>query len=467
MSGEVGNLALNRQLGPGRARAALRSSGSATGTDGLGVNPDIMTPTNAIIDKNSSSKIQVLSFGIDTLVLNVYGELSENLLLLSEMAKEDAQSSPIRADLSPLPPFLGNNLLMQPKGAKGVGGYEFLARSDDLTVQWKKPTRFKVPPMVVQLSSQCLWRLGDGGWAAVAALLPWLREVFAGSCEVRVSHFHQCADFQGWIPALADLGGIVKRADALDIYDTNGDEYQDVGLEYRLARGDALQGVAAGRSNRLRASIYDKTKEIRRSGKEWFRDVWAQASGYDSALPVWRAEGQYGRELLHKHRIETLDDLRVQQDALWRYLLAWFSWRERQPTDLGHPQRWPMMPAWSALWSARPVSGPLPAARVIAPKLLRLAQQADGCLGSFMAITGETDPAAALERLRGIVRREKGTAAMREVLEKKRARYASVASKLPSASRESLAVVAESRRVRGKGLRAARLRREQWDAPRL
>jgi hypothetical protein len=282
---------------------------------------------------------------------------------------------------------------------------------------------------------------------------------------VQVSHFHQCADVQGWVPTLAELGGIVKRADTLDIYDTNGDEYQEEGLEYRLARGDALQGVAAGRSNRLRASVYDKSKEIRRSGKEWFRDVWAQAPDRNPDLPVWRVEAQYGRELLHKYRVETLDDLRAQQDALWRYFLAWFSWRERQLTDLAHPQRWPLIPAWSALWSARPVSAPLPPARVIAPKLLRLAQQADGCLGSFMAITGETDPAAALDRLQGIVRREKGAAVMREILEKKRARYVSSGGGLSSVSHESLAEVARSRRVPGKGLRAVRLRCEQWEGP--
>jgi hypothetical protein len=448
----------------GRDSAALRSSGGgAAGSGELGVILDNMTPTNAIDGKSCNNNIHVLSFGLDKLVLNVFVDLLEELLLLSDMAKEDAQNSPIREDLSPLPPFLGHNLMMQPKGGKGVGGYEFLARSDDLIVKWKKPTRFRVPAMTVEFSSLLLWRLGGGGWSAVEAVSSWLRELFPGGCEVRVSYFHQCADLQGWVPELADLGGIVRRADDLDVWNSEGEKYEEEGINYRLAKGDKLGTVAAGRSNRLRMSIYDKTKEIKKSGKEWFRDVWAQHASYNPDLPVWRCEPQYGRELLHKYRVETLDDLRQHQDALFRYALAWFSWRERQVSDLAHPQRWPFIPAWAALWSARPESAALPPARVVEPKLVQLAQMADGCLSSFMAITDEADPAAALAHMQAIVRRRKGAAGCRRVLEKKRERYASIAPRGAWAGRGPLAAVAEVGRVRGEGLRPLRDRLRQWD----
>jgi hypothetical protein len=421
-----------------------------------------MTPTNAIGGKSCSNQVEVLSFGIDTIVLNFYGDLSEELLLLLDWAKEDAQKSPIREDLSPLPPFLGSNLLMQPKG---VRFYDFLAKSDDLAVELKQPTKgLPLPPMVVRISSLCLWRLGGGGWPAIDAVVAWAREVFPKGVEVRVSHFHQCGDVQGWVPQLADLGGIVKRADDLDIFDEEGNKYEEDGLRYRLAKGDALQGVAAGRSNRLRASIYDKTKEIKRAGKEWFREVWAQHSSYNPDCPVWRVEYMYGREFLHKYRIESVEDLRAQQDALFRYGLAWFSWRERQATDLAHPQRWPLIPAWVALEKSRPASAALPLARVVAPKLKQLAQMADGCLSSFMAISGETDAAAALARLQAIVRLHKGAEGMRKVLEKKRQRYSSTSGGPDWAGREPLAKVAEVGRVRGAGLRALRDRLKQWDA---
>jgi hypothetical protein len=439
-------------------------AGLETGTT-VGANLDNMAPTNAIDGKSCDSKVQVLSFGLDTLHLTFHAELSDDLLILSDMAKEQAQESPTREDLSPLPPFLGHNLMMQAKGGKGMGGYTFLARSDDLTVKWKRPNNFKVAPMVVELSSLLLWRLGDGGWNAVDALLAWSRDLFPAGCEVRLSIFHHCADVQGWVPTLAELGGIVKRADSLEVWGNDGQKYEEEGLSYRLARGDSLETVAAGRSNRLRMSIYDKTKELRKSGKYWFRDVWAQNPSYDADLPVWRVEPQYGREFLHKYQIETLEDLRAHQDALFRYALAWFSWRERQPTDVAHPQRWPIIPAWVALESSRPVSAALPPVRVAAPQLKQLAMMADGVLGTFMAKTGETDPVVALEAMQRIVRLHKGAEAMRKVLAKKRERYAPVArdaEEMRWAGRGPLLQVADDRRAPGGRVLSVHKRLYQW-----
>ncbi len=456
------------------AEAARRAALAPQLVTGLvGANLDNMAPTNAIDSLNHTENIHVLSYGIDTLHLSLYGELSENLLLLSEMGKEDAQNSPTRDDLSPLPPLLGQNLMMQAKGGRGMGGYQFLAKSDDITVRWKRPNAFKVAPMVVELSSLLLWRLGGGGWSAVAAVLDWVREidwarevvpatgeVVPGRCEVRVSLFHQCADLQGWVPQLADLGGIVKRADTLRVYTNAGQEDASEGFEYQLAKGDTLESVAAGRSNRLRASVYDKGKELKKSGKYWFRDVWAQHPSYNAHLPVWRVEFQYGREFLHKYQIETLDDLREHQHQLYRYGLAWFSWRERQASDLAHPQRWPIIPAWVVLERSRPTSEALPSARVVAPQLKQLALMADGVLGTFMAKTGETDPAAALGRMQAIVRLHKGAEGMRKALEKKRQRY--VTAPVAWAGRERLAELAEGERVRGQGVGVVYARWMQW-----
>jgi hypothetical protein len=345
-------------------------------------------------------------------------------------------------------------------------------------VKWKRPNGFKVAPMVVEFSSLLLWRLGGGGWNAVDQVVAWVGqvdwaravepttgEVLPGRCEVRVSIFHQCADVQGWVPTLAELGGIVKRADNLDVWGNDGQKYEEEGLNWRLAKGDTLETVAAGRSNRVRMSIYDKTKELKKSGKEWFRDVWAQNPSYDPDLPVWRVEPQYGREFLHKYRIETLEDLRAHQDALFRYALAWFSWRERQATDLDHPQRWPMIPVWVALESSRPVSQALPAARVAAPQLKQLSQMGLGVLGTFMAKTGITDQAEALERMTAIVRLQKGAEGMRKVLAKKRERHAPVdahSEEARWAGLGPLAQVATGRRVAGGQVLSVHKRLYQW-----
>ncbi len=191
--------------------------------------------------------------------------------------------------------------------------------------------------------------------------------------------------------------------------------------------------------------------------------MWAQHPAYDPDRPVWRVEYMYGREFLHKYRIESVEDLRAQQDALFRYGLAWFSWRERQASDLAHPQRWPVIAAWAALAGSRPASAALPVVRLAAPKLLRLSQGAYGYLSTIMAMTKETDEEAALARLLAIVRLQKGAEGMREVLAKKRQRYALVSARAASTDREQLAAVAEVRRVGGVGLRPLRDRLNQWD----
>ncbi len=397
------------------------STSSLLGALPVGVGPHIMTPTNAIPGESSPTGVEILSFGIDSIWLNVSGELPEETLTLLDWAKELAQQSPTGQDLSPLPPFCGTNLMMEPSGVKG---YDYLVKSPDVTVQLRRPVGLPLPPMVVRLSSECLWRFGGGGWNAVDALVAWVHEVFPDGCQIGVSHFHQCADVLGWVPVLADVAGIVKRADNLHLYSPAGAMVHEEGIDYNLAKSDRLTGIAAGRSTRIRMSGYDKTFEIQKSGKEFFRDVWAARHGGEVAGDVWRVEFQYGREFLHKYKIETVDDLRVHQAALWRYGLVWFSWRERNPADPDHPQRWPLLPVWDALLGELPQSEPLPLVKVVRPKLSRLAHASYGYVTSIMALTGADDEEEALRRVLHIVELNKGAQKMGEALRKKKQRYA-------------------------------------------
>jgi hypothetical protein len=422
-----------------------------------------MTPTNAIPGESSPKGLQVLSFGIDSIWLNVSGELPEDTLVLLDWAKEMAQQSPTRQDLSPLPPFCGTNLMMDPSGVKG---YDYVARSADITVELRRSVGLPLPPVVVRLSSECLWRFGGGGWNAIEAAVEWVRLLFPDGCQIQVSKVHQCADVLGWVPVVADLAGIVKRADKLHLFALAGAMVHEDGIEYHLAKGDRLTGLAAGRSTRIRANIYDKTLEIRSSGKVWFRDVWAARLGGEVVGDVWRVEYQYGREFLHKYNIETVDDLRAHQAGLWGYGLGWFSWRERNPADADHSQRWPLLPVWAALLGELPQSEPLPLVKVVRPKLVRSSQAAYGYITSIMALTGEDDEERALERVLHLMRVTKGIDGMREVLRKKKQRYAgrtmSDSGEVNAEWRERLAVRAEASKVSGQGRMPLYRRLKQW-----
>jgi len=71
--------------------------------------------------------------------------------------------------------------------------------------------------------------------------------------------------------------------------------------------------------------IYDKTRELKKSGKIWFEDVWL-LNGWEDGQTVWRVEFRFKREALHElkaeglfHGIENAYDLPDRLRVLWAY----------------------------------------------------------------------------------------------------------------------------------------------------
>jgi hypothetical protein len=187
---------------------------------------------------------------------------------------------------------------------------------------------------------------------------------------------------------MADRRGLVKRARKVtDFFPAaDNDGLQWYGFE------DEAQSFAAGRSNAIRVSGYDKTAEIKQSGKEWFRDIWARHSRYDASAVVFRIEFQWGREFLKQMKIETVDDLLAGLGGLWAYSMGWFSFRTVNPDDMRNRSRWPVAPWWLALSAWRSVdSGPLPREKVVQPGYRQIVSGFMGYLTSLMAITGHDD----------------------------------------------------------------------------
>jgi hypothetical protein len=360
-------------------------------------------------------KVLVLNQSLDTLVLNYYGALCPNVAECLAMAKEDAQSSYAGEAASPLPPFDGVTPRMQDSGVKY---YEWRLLSRDVTVTIAKPSRSRRPSAVVRVSSECLHRLGYEAAARLAAA--YLLSLFVGHARVQVSAAHACADYQGYVPKLADRRGLVKRARKVrDYLAADNDGLEWYGFE------DEPQSFAAGRSTDIRVSGYDKTKEIKSSGKEWFKDIWARHEGYDAASPVWRNEFQWGRTFLKEMGIETVEDLLAGLGGLWAYSMGWFSFRTVNPTDMRNRSRWAVAPWWLALstWRAVDVE-PLPRVKVVRPSARQLLSGFMGYLTSWMAITEHYDVADALWAACLSVVDTRGPGALDAALDAKRLRYA-------------------------------------------
>lgn len=90
----------------------------------------------------------------------------------------------------------------------------------------------------------------------------------------------------------------------------------------------------------IRLRIYDKGKEIGKTGKEWFLPLW----GRDGPEDIWRVEFQLRREALKDLDIDNLDDLVSALGGIWRYLTEeWFSLRQH---DNKRQNRRSLFPWW-------------------------------------------------------------------------------------------------------------------------
>jgi hypothetical protein len=356
---------------------------------GEGARPNNMAPSKYTAP---ATAVRVLHQGIDTVILNVYGVLKEDVLETLAMAKEDAQASPDDRALSPLPPFDGTTPLMR---ATGKPYYEWVANSPDVEVKIRKPSKDSYRPVaVVRVTSESLWRLGNGGKSALLLASIWLQPIFKEEgYRVQVSRVDLATDYQGYVPRRTDLENVVKRA-AHTEHMADGDG--ETATEWN--RGNRLTGFSSGRSTNIRASGYDKTGEIKVSGKTWFRDLWARCAGYRAGEPVWRMEYQCGRDFLKKHGIETVDDLLGQLAALWRYGVGWYSFRQPGATDTNR-SRWPVAAWWLALMTWRTIDGgELSKRAVVEPRFDRLLNGLRGYITSVMAVAEVRSPDAAMDR---------------------------------------------------------------------
>lgn len=319
----------------------------------------------------------VVNHGVDTLVVNAYytdaygkpfkRELDDVLAQRCEEWKKEAQ---IQGGMYATPcVFNGLVLHMCPNGA-GHGQWPWMLKTRDITLyisrgQWNGIAS-------VRFNSDFLWssrRLLD----AVIQVQVFLDELFQDEMYLQVSSIDLCADVAGWsdIDQLDRRRDFVSRSRKRSVHTTPDWGYDAELREYSYG----LQGTGFefSRGGPLSCTIYDKSREIIKSGKEWFEDAW-RAHGWSEDLgKVWRVEMKYKREALHEllqekegttvfHGVEDAYSLPDLLPLLWSY-------------GVGHPQggsdglpdgwlrcvvpgkdktrsRWPTHPAWKVVQGA-------------------------------------------------------------------------------------------------------------------
>lgn len=327
----------------------------------------------------------VVCRGVDTLVVNalylddfhrpVKRDLDERLQVQLDEWKRMAQG--VHGDHSTSLHFHGANLQMQPNGA-GQGQWPWMLKTPDITLYISGGSWNGIAS--VRLSSQYLWAapsLAD----ALVEIQVLLYDLLQEEVYLQVSAVDLCADIAGWsdIDQLDRARHFVTRARKRTGYATPEWEYDTDIQEYSYGRKQTGFDFGRGKKGKsaLSCTVYDKTREIKQSGKDWFYDLWHLHGWSEDDGPVWRVEMKFKREALHEleqdgvfHGIEDAYRLPELLPVLWAYAVGqvqggpdglpdgWL--RCVQPTCDKNRSRWPTHPVWKVVQGAFLVAGETP-----------------------------------------------------------------------------------------------------------
>lgn len=217
----------------------------------------------------------------------------------------------------------------------------------------------------------------------------WFEELLTKECGpvlLTVSRLDVFADFQGLAIGGDDRHRFVTRAVDRAVYEAS----------------EVFTGLQFGKraSGGVSARIYDKTKQIRKTGSAYWFDIWAEK--FDPSLSVLRVEFELGREALRQFGLSTPDEALDATGALWAYLTGqWLSLRT--PTADQTKSRWLVAPEWEGVIRASIGEDDWGIARMYAGKkrgeLAKLAPSMVGYLANFGALSDCSTQSELLERL--------------------------------------------------------------------
>lgn len=318
----------------------------------------------------------ILATGIDTLVIG-YG-ITEYTVpgLLEGLSEAKTLAQATQYATTPVPyPINGITFNVQPRGARS---YAYIVANEDLNMRIAEKTYggAKMPEVYIRYSSSFLWKHGYKN--ATLMIEEWLRS-WANINGVTVSQVDLCTDLELPFPEL-----LVKRQVLCKAHNrVNHDNLVPVGIHmtdhtqegYQFGTGDVV------------CRLYDKTREIIKSGKIWMRDVWT-GGGWDGETDVTRFEAQLRRGYLRKLEVSSMEDLDRTIPGIWDDITnGWI--RMTEVSEQHNKNRWPTLPWWETIRAARSRYGMDSGERPLKrhnPQYEQLIAQAVGCMRSAVAL---------------------------------------------------------------------------------
>ena len=263
---------------------------------------------------------------------------------------------------------------------RGRGRFAYVLEDNWFSIQLSNASAGILPLALVQIRSEYLTAVGpEEAVSVVSDLVAGMRHPDKPLGPPMISRLDLYADFGTDLDLVALPGSHwVKRSKKRSIHE----------------ECDQVTGISFGAGNEVSARLYDKTRELLKSGKDYLKPLWAQ-NGWEGDEDIWRMEFQVRREGLPVEMKEPAQDALQRSGDLWRYLCDdWLRLAIPSGSD-DTRSRWPTHPLWADLalvWDMDPDAAPLTRVpKTRAPSDDYLFRAGIAGLSSFMAREGILD----------------------------------------------------------------------------
>lgn len=268
-----------------------------------------------------------LNKGIDSLYVSFKGILKEDVKVLLEEKKLQAQSTDEKEQA--MAKMIIEDHCFEVKD-KGKGLYAYVLVDAWYHIQVSTSQRKALPPVYVQISSDVLSNIGINN--AMTDLENVIKTFLVNLDSMTISRADLFVDFitDQILEAIREVEWI-RRAKRLE----------------RHWMEKTFTGWSIGLGGGISARLYNKTKEIETSRKDYLKSIW-QLKGWREGQTVWRLEFQLKREFLKQMSVNILADLINICNDIWKYCTTdWLRLVVEENTE--NRNRWKTQPLWNML----------------------------------------------------------------------------------------------------------------------
>lgn len=348
--------------------------------------------------------IDTLEFGIN---IQDYDEIFEEFMIELSTLKNEVQQNGKKE-------IININECDFEVSAKGFNYYKYKIQNSQLIMGFTSKSIKNTPDIFVKFLSTFLWEYGYEN--AFNVFMKWFEDFNVIIKEIKISRLDICFDTDEITFSERDIKKFFSRSKNKEI------RYEPDTVNYECK---AFSGFVFGKGHSLLCRIYNKTREIKKSNKLWFEDIWREMC-WNEQKEVWRIEFQIRRSVLKELKINTIEDIKKLLDETWAYLTQKWLVMKIKGKD-SNSSRWKIDNRWKKIQKAENDHIGIPAIRekVIEGDMKKMLDQASGLVISIVAQKGGYDIDVGIERIKQYIqeKEEDGKINVKNDIEKRRNKY--------------------------------------------